>query len=75
MFSRTKHLHDLTIATTDDAIGDMKDIFFNDEAWPIRYLVVDAGYASALPLEREMEIAVYQHCGRAGCCPDAAPAA
>ena len=28
---------------TDGAIGHVKDFYFDDEAWVIRYLVVDTG--------------------------------
>jgi hypothetical protein len=43
MLRQSKDLQDLTIVATDGAIGDVKDFFFDDEAWAIRYLVVDAG--------------------------------
>jgi len=43
MLHQTKDLLDLTIVATDGAIGDVADLYFDDEAWAIRYLVVDAG--------------------------------
>jgi len=43
MIRPSKDLQDLAIVATDGAIGDVKDFYFDDEAWTIRYLVVDAG--------------------------------
>lgn len=43
MLRQTKDLQDLAIHATDGAIGDVKDLYFDDEAWAIRYLVVDTG--------------------------------
>lgn len=47
MLRQTKDLQDLAIVasdgTTDGAIGDVKDLYFDDEAWAIRYLVVETG--------------------------------
>lgn len=43
MLRHTKDLLDLSIDATDGAIGDVKDLYFDDETWAIRYLVVDAG--------------------------------
>jgi hypothetical protein len=43
MLRQTKDLQDLALLATDGEIGDVKDFFFDDEAWTIRYLVVDAG--------------------------------
>jgi sporulation protein YlmC with PRC-barrel domain len=43
MLHQTKDLQDLTVVATDGTIGDVKDIYFDDEAWSIRYLVVDTG--------------------------------
>jgi len=36
-------LEDCTIRATDGTIGHVSDFYFDDEAWVIRYLVVDAG--------------------------------
>jgi len=43
MLRQTKDLLDLSILATDGAIGDVKDLYFDDESWAIRYLVVDTG--------------------------------
>jgi hypothetical protein len=43
MLRQTKDLQDLVIVATDGIIGDVKDIYFDDELWVIRYLVVEAG--------------------------------
>ena len=43
MLRNSKDLLSLAIIATDGAIGEVKDIYFDDEAWAIRYLVVDAG--------------------------------
>ena len=36
-------LQDYAIRATDGTIGHVKDFYFDDEAWVIRYLVVDTG--------------------------------
>jgi len=38
-----KDLEDCAIRATDGIIGQVKDLYFDDKAWVIRYLVVDAG--------------------------------
>ncbi|NDP40392.1 MAG: PRC-barrel domain containing protein [Rhodoferax sp.] len=43
MLHQTKDLQNLSIGATDGAIGDVTDFYFDDDAWVIRYLVVDAG--------------------------------
>lgn len=47
MLRQTKDLQNLAIVGSDSAtertIGDVEDLYFDDEAWAIRYLVVDAG--------------------------------
>ncbi len=43
MIRQSKDLLDLAIVATDGDIGDVKDLYFDDEAWTIRYLIVDAG--------------------------------
>ena len=41
---RSMHdLEDYAIRATDGPIGHVKDFYFDDEAWVIRYLVVDTG--------------------------------
>ena len=47
MLRSTTDLLDLAIAATDNAtdraIGEVKDLYFDDESWAIRYLVVETG--------------------------------
>ncbi len=43
MLRSMKDLEDCAIRATDGIIGQMKDLYFDDKAWVIRYLVVDAG--------------------------------
>jgi len=43
MIHLSKEIRDLAIVATDGAIGDVKDFYFDDKAWAIRYLVVDTG--------------------------------
>lgn len=41
---RSMHdLEDYAIRATDGAIGQVKDFYFDDEAWVIRYLIVETG--------------------------------
>jgi hypothetical protein len=39
----TNDLIDCTISATDGCIGRVKDCYFDDETWVVRYLVVDTG--------------------------------
>jgi len=41
MLHSIEELKTYSIAATDGAIGTIKDFYFDDEAWTIRYLVVD----------------------------------
>ena len=43
MLRSIKTLEKYTIGATDGTIGKVKDFYFDDEAWVIRYLVVDTG--------------------------------
>lgn len=43
MLHSVKELKKYTIGATDGPIGNIKDFYFDDEAWGIRYLVVDTG--------------------------------
>lgn len=43
MLRSSNDLLDFAIGATDGAIGDVKDLYFDDEAWAIRYLVVETG--------------------------------
>ena len=43
MLRSTKDLEDYTISARDGHIGHLKDFYFDDDAWVVRYLVVEAG--------------------------------
>jgi len=43
MLRNSKNLEGCSIGATDGTIGEVKDLYFDDEAWVIRYLVVGAG--------------------------------
>lgn len=43
MLRSKKDIENLAINATDGEIGLVKDLYFDDDAWAIRYLVVDAG--------------------------------
>ncbi|MDZ4730203.1 MAG: PRC-barrel domain-containing protein [Xanthomonadales bacterium] len=43
MLRSMKDLEDYAIRATDGNIGHVKDFYFDDEAWVIRYFVVDTG--------------------------------
>lgn len=43
MIRLSKDLQALSIVATDGEIGAVKDFYFDDDSWAIRYLVVDAG--------------------------------
>ena len=43
MLRSMKDIEDYAIRATDGNIGHVKDFYFDDEAWVIRYLIVDAG--------------------------------
>lgn len=43
MLRNSKNLEGCAIGATDGAIGEVKDLSFDDEAWVIRYLVVGTG--------------------------------
>jgi len=43
MLRNLKDLEDYTISATDGEIGQVKDFYFDDDAWVIRYFVVDTG--------------------------------
>jgi hypothetical protein len=38
-----KRLNDFTIRATDGELGTVEDLYFDDETWAIRYLIVDTG--------------------------------
>ncbi len=43
MLRSTKELQGLTIHATDGEIGKASDLYIDDDAWTVRYLVVDTG--------------------------------
>ena len=43
MLRSVKNLEGYAIGGTDGEIGHAKDFYFDDRAWVVRYLVVDAG--------------------------------
>jgi sporulation protein YlmC with PRC-barrel domain len=43
MLHRLKKLHGMTLAATDGEIGKVKDVYFDDVSWGIRYLIVETG--------------------------------
>src|SRR5213593_3901435 len=43
MLRTIKQLYGYQIRETDDVMGSVKDFYFDDESWTIRYLVVDLG--------------------------------
>src|ERR1019366_3948857 len=43
MLRSMNDLEDCAIRATDGIIGQVKDLYFDDKAWVIRYLVVDTG--------------------------------
>jgi len=44
MLRKVTQLYEFTIQATDGGVGKVQDFFFDDEAWTVRYLVVDTGY-------------------------------
>ena len=43
MLLSVNDLEGYAICATDGIVGHVKDLYFDDQAWVIRYLVVDAG--------------------------------
>jgi hypothetical protein len=43
MLRNLKELHDYSIGATDGVIGQVKDLYLDDQAWVVRYLVVETG--------------------------------
>src|SRR5665213_1668026 len=43
MLRSMKILEDYAIGASDGTVGQVKDFYFDDQAWVVRYLVVDAG--------------------------------
>lgn len=43
MLRTVDSVHDYIIQATDDELGKLKEVYFDDEQWGIRYLVVETG--------------------------------
>jgi uncharacterized protein YrrD len=43
MLDTAKHLEHYAILASDGVIGHVRDVYFDDDAWVVRYLVVDTG--------------------------------
>ena len=43
MLRTMKSMENYTIGATDGVIGHVKDFYFDDDAWVVRYLVVQTG--------------------------------
>jgi sporulation protein YlmC with PRC-barrel domain len=43
MLRELKELVGRTVVARDGDIGEVKDVYFDDEAWGVRYLVTDIG--------------------------------
>jgi hypothetical protein len=43
MLRSLKDIEDYSVAATDGIVGYVKDLYFDDESWVIRYLIVDTG--------------------------------
>lgn len=43
MLTNVQDLEGYAVAATDGVIGHVKDLYFDDEGWTVRYFVVDAG--------------------------------
>ena len=43
MLNSLKRLHGVSIEATDGFVGEVKEAYFDDERWTIRYLVVETG--------------------------------
>src|SRR3569832_2210711 len=44
MLRRNKELTGSKLAALDGEIGHVKDIYFDDQSWTVRYLVADTGH-------------------------------
>jgi hypothetical protein len=47
MLRSMKDMEHYTLGATDGIIGRVRDFYFDDESWVIRYLVVNAGAGQA----------------------------
>lgn len=66
MLRSTHELQDYTMGASDGPIGRVSDVYFDDDAWVVRYLVVDTGswLASRLVLISPMAIGHPDRAGR-----------
>lgn len=44
MLRRLDDLHEFAIHATDGVVGKVKDFYFDDQSWVVRYLVVETGH-------------------------------
>jgi len=56
MLRNVQDLEGYAIGATDGAIGHVKDVYFDDKTWVIRYLVVETG--SWLSSRKRLQIPV-----------------
>ena len=43
MKHKIKSLIDFTLGASDGVIGNVKEFYFDDDTWTLRYLIVDTG--------------------------------
>ena len=43
MLHNVKELEDYAVGASDGELGTVKDVYFDDQRWAIRYMVVEAG--------------------------------
>ena len=43
MLQSIRQLHRKTLRTSDGEIGHVKDFYFNDQQWAVRYVIADTG--------------------------------
>jgi uncharacterized protein YrrD len=43
MLHTVKELHNFSVGASDGEIGEIRDVYFDDQRWVVRYLVVDTG--------------------------------
>jgi hypothetical protein len=49
MLRSVKDMTSYTIAASDGDLGSVHDLYFDDEAWVVRYLVLDTRWGKWLP--------------------------